>query len=163
MKQATLAPTGSTPKGTCCSVWRNFWAPGADAGQSAIEMALAMPLFFVIVFGMIQASLLLQTYCNATYACRNAARYASIHSSTSLAPSTSSQIQTMVRSGLFLNASITPTITVSYLDPSSLATSTNTVGNLVFVKATWGQRMVIPFITTSAFSVGTQTYKMISR
>ncbi len=122
-----------------------------------------MPLFFATVFGVIQASLLLQTYCNATYACRNAARYASIHSSTSLAPSTSSQIQTMVQSGLFLNASITPTVTVNYVNPITLSAGTNTVGNLVFVKATWSQSLVIPLIHTSSFSVGTQTYKMISR
>jgi Flp pilus assembly protein TadG len=126
-------------------------------------MALAMPLFLAIVFGMAQASLLLQTYCNVTYACRNAARYASIHSSTSLAPSTASQIQAMVQAGLFVNPSITPTVTVSYVNPTNLSATTNTIGNLVFVKATWGQSLSIPFMKTSSFSVGTQTYKIISR
>jgi Flp pilus assembly protein TadG len=145
------------------SVRRRLRAFGGEAGQAAIEMAFVLPLFLATVFGMMQSALLLQTYCNATYACRNAARYASIHSSTSLAPSTASQIQTMVQTGLFLNASIRPTITVSYLNPNNFAVATNTVGNLVNVKATWGQSMVIPFMNTGSFTVTTQTYKMISR
>jgi Flp pilus assembly protein TadG len=138
-------------------------------------MALAMPLFLATVIGLIQASLLLQTYCNATYACRNAARFASMHSTTSLAPSNSTQIQAMVQSGLFLNATITPTISVNYFNASNLAAGTpnvcnppvnsnlNVVGNVVCVKVTWNQGLIIPFITTSGFSVGTQAYKIISR
>jgi Flp pilus assembly protein TadG len=148
----------------------------SEAGQAALEMAMAMPLCLAVVFGMIQSALVLQTYCNATYACRNAARYASIHSSTSLAPSTASQIQTMVKSGLFLNASITPTVTVGYstgawvsgtaptfCNTPSSCNSYNVVGNLVVVKATWSQSMTIPFMPTSGFTVGTQTYKLITR
>jgi hypothetical protein len=112
---------------------------------------------------MFQSSLLLETYCNATYACRNAARYASLHSSTSLAPSTSAQIQTMVQSQLFLNSSIRPTITVTYVNPSTFATSTNTIGNLVEVQVTWNQNFIVPFVKTSSVSVGTQTFKTIAR
>jgi hypothetical protein len=86
-----------------------------------------------------------------------------LHSLTALAPSTASQVQTMVQSSLFQYSSITPTVTVSYLNPTNLATATNAVGNLVCVKASWTQRMYIPFMTTSNFTVGTQTCKIISR
>jgi Flp pilus assembly protein TadG len=147
----------------------------AETGQAALEVALAVPLFLAVVFGVIQASLLLQTYCNATYACRNAARYASLHSTTSLAPSSSPQIQSMVQSGLFLNASITPTISVNYFNSSNLASGTtnlclppvnsslNVVGNVVCVQATWKQQLKIPFLSNNSVSVSTQTYKIISR
>jgi Flp pilus assembly protein TadG len=134
-----------------------------EPGQAALEMAFAMPLFLAVVFGMIQCSLVLQSYCNATYACRNAGRYAMLHSLTALAPSSVTDIQTMVKSSLFQYSSVQPTVTVSYLNPSNLATATNAVGNLVCVKATWSQRFYIPFMTTSSFTIGTQTCKMISR
>jgi len=147
----------------------------AEAGQAALELALAMPLFLAIVFGVIQSSLLLQTYCNATYACRNAARYASLHSTTSLAPSTSTQIQSMVQSGLFLNTSIKPTISVNYFNASNLAagtpnlcagtpdSSSNVIGNVVCVQASWSQTLNIPFLSNNSVSISTQTYKIISR
>jgi Flp pilus assembly protein TadG len=134
-----------------------------EPGQAALEMAFAMPLFLAVVFGMIQCSLVLQSYCNATYACRNAGRYAMLHSLTALAPSTASDIQTMVKSSLFQYSSTTPTISVSYLNPTNLAATTNSVGNLVCVKASWSQKMYIPFMTTSSFTIGTQTCKIISR
>jgi Flp pilus assembly protein TadG len=142
---------------------RHLRALREEPGQAALEMALALPLVLTILFGMFQSSLLLETYCNATYACRNAARYASLHSSTSLAPSTSAQIQTMVQSQLFLNSSIRPTITVTYVNPSTFATSTNTIGNLVEVQVTWNQNFIVPFVKTSSVSVGTQTFKTIAR
>jgi Flp pilus assembly protein TadG len=134
-----------------------------EPGQAALEMAFAMPLFLAVVFGMIQCSLVLQSYCNATYACRNAGRYAMLHSLTALAPSTASDIQTMVKSSLFKYSSIQPTVTVSYLNPTNLATSSNAVGQLVCVKASWSQKMYIPYMTTSSFTIGTQTCKIISR
>lgn len=143
-----------------------------EQGQSAIEMAMAMPIFLMVVIGMVQTALVVQTYCNATYACRNAARYAALHSTTSLAPITSSGVQTMVQGGLFLSGTISPTITVQYSTgpfilgstPSfSSSSSNNIIGNLVLVKATWSQTISIPFISPISFSVGTQTTKLISR
>jgi Flp pilus assembly protein TadG len=143
-----------------------------EQGQSAIEMALAMPIFLMVVIGMVQVALVVQTYCNATYACRNAARYAALHSTVSLAPITASGVQTMVKGGLFLSGTITPTVTVQYstgpfvlgsTPTFSTSSSNNVIGNLVLVKATWGQTITIPFIAPITFSVGTQTTKLISR
>jgi len=163
------------------SGWRSLWyglrAMRGDSAQATIEMMVSLSLFLGVVFGIAQSSLLLQKYCNATYACRNAARYASIHSTTSLAPSTSTQIQTMVQSSLFLNSSITPTINVNYFNASNLNSSStnlcappvnsslNVVGNVVCVQASWSQNLKIPFLNTNAnsFTVSTQSYKVISR
>jgi len=157
------------------SVRRKLAGLCAEQGQAALEMALAMPLCLMVVIGMIQTSLMLQTYCNATYACRNAARYASLHSTTSLAPSTSTQIQSMVQSGLFLNVSITPTISVNYFNASKLSSSStnlcsgtpdsslNVIGNVVCVQASWNQTLTIPFMSNNSISISTQTYKIISR
>lgn len=151
------------------SVWRRL--RHEEQGQSAIEMALAMPLFLMVVFGMVETAIVMQTYCNATYACRNAARYAALHSPSSLAPTTAAQVHTMVQSGLFLNAAISPTITVQYSTatfssstaPTFSSGGTNAIGYLVQVKATWSQTMTIPLIAPISFTVGTQATRLISR
>jgi Flp pilus assembly protein TadG len=146
-----------------------------ESAQATIEMMVSLPLFLLVVFGMIQCSLMLEGYCNATYACRNAARYASVHSSTSLAPSVSTDIQTVVKSNLLMGASITPTINVNYFNASNLSSSStnlcappvnsslNVVGNIVCVQASWSQSLNIPFFTSYPFAVSTQTYRVISR
>jgi hypothetical protein len=161
------------------SGWRRVWcrlrAMRGESAQATIEMIVSLSLFTLTVFGMIQCSVVLEHYCNATYACRNAARYASIHSSTALAQSTSTDIVSMVQSSLFLSASITPTINVNYFNASLLSSSStnlcappvtsnlNVVGNIVCVQASWSQSLNIPFLTSHTYSVSTQTYKVISR
>ena len=156
---------GAVPDGTALSLPRRRWLKlvHEETAQAALEMAFAVPLFLALVFGTIQCSLVMQSYCNATYACRNMGRYAMLHSSTSLAPSTATQIQSMVQSKLFLNSAIQPAVAVSYLNPTTFAASTNVVGNLVCVKATWNQSIPIPFITTNSFTIMTQSCKIISR
>jgi Flp pilus assembly protein TadG len=125
-------------------------------------LAFALPVLFTVIIGVLQYSLVLFTYCNATYACRIAARYASLHSSTSLAPSTSSQIQSLVTSNLFLSSAITPTVNVTYVTPA-LVSSTNIVGNVVEVTVSWNQTVAIPFMSSKSLSISSQAYRIISR
>ncbi len=134
----------------------------AESGQTAVEMAVVLPTAFLLLFGSIQYSITLFTYCNVTYACRNAARYASVRSSSSLSPATVAQVQSVVTSSLFLNTSITPTVAVTYLTPT-LATGTDTVGDFVEVSASWNQTILVPFLSHQSVSVGTRAYRMITR
>lgn len=127
-----------------------------------IETAVALPIFFVVVFGIFEFSLVLLTYCNATLACTQAARYGSLHSGSSLSAATTSQLKSMVTSKLFLGSSITPTVTVSYLT-SNLQTGTNTVGNLIMVRASWSQTVTIPFAASNSFSIASQDVRQITR
>jgi Flp pilus assembly protein TadG len=157
MTRATSSSTASP-----VSLWRRLSAFGCQSGQAALEMAVALPVFLLLVFGVAQCSFLLMTYCNATYACRNAARYAALHSSTSLLPASSTQIRSMVQSGLILSASITPTITVNYVN-SNLGAGTNDIGNMVLVQVTWSQGLIIPFSSARTLTVGTHTYRPITR
>jgi Flp pilus assembly protein TadG len=135
----------------------------ADSGSALLEMAVSLPLFLLVVFGLFEYSIVLFTYCNATYACRNSARYASMHSSSSLSPASVSQIQTMTKSLLFLSSALTPTVNVSYLNLTTGATATNTVGNVVEVTVSWTQTVKVPFGLSQSVSVATQGYQIISR
>jgi Flp pilus assembly protein TadG len=133
-----------------------------NSGQTVVETALVLPTFFLLIFGFMQYSIVLFTYCNATFACRYAARSASVCSSTSLSPATVSHVQGLVTSRLFLNGAITPTVGVTYLTPA-LATGSNTVGNYVEVSVTWSQTVKVPFMANQSVSIGTQGYRTITR
>jgi hypothetical protein len=127
------------------------------------ELALSLPMFFLIIFATFEYSVVLFTYCNATYACRNCARYASMHSSASLKPASALQVEALVSSGLFLSTAITPTVNVTYINPSTGATTTNTIGNLVEVSTNWSQTVKLPWGSTKTFTVSTEAYQMITR
>jgi Flp pilus assembly protein TadG len=131
-------------------------------GDGTIETAVVLPLFVLIVFGTAQYAIVLLTFCNATYACRLASRYASMHSASSLAPDTVSQIQGLVTSRLFVNPLITPTVSVNYYT-QSLSAGSNIVGNVVEVSVTWSQTLNLAFMNSESFSISTQNYKVITR
>ena len=133
-----------------------------QTGTELLELALALPIFLLLFFGAVQFSIVLMTYCNATYASRNVARYASQHSNTSIAPATTSQLQGLVTSQLFLASGITPTVTVTCLTSNGSAGS-NTIGNSVTIKVVWSQTLTIPFAPTFNFSVGSQARRLIER
>jgi Flp pilus assembly protein TadG len=146
----------------CARLHRLLRRAGGRSGQTVVETALVLPTFFLLLVGSIQYSILLFTYCNATYACRYAARYASVRSSSSLSPATVAQVKSLVTSSIFLNSAITPSVGVTYLTPA-LATGTNTVGNFVGVSASWNQTMLIPFMSNKSISISTQEYRIITR
>ena len=67
-----------------------------DRGGAALEMALVLPVFFVLLFGLFSFAIILFGYGNATYASRAGARFASLHSTTSLSPCTTTSVQNFV-------------------------------------------------------------------
>lgn len=135
----------------------------STAGSVALETAFTLPIFLVVVFGIFEFSMVLLTYCNVTTACSQAARYASLHSGSSLSPATTTQLQSMVASKLFAGASVTPNnVTVTYLTPG-LAAGTNTVGDLVMIKASWSQTVTLPFTSANSFTIGSQDVRSITR
>ncbi len=127
-----------------------------------LEMAVALPVFMMLMIGTFQLAIVLLTFCNATLACSQAARYASLHSSTSVAPASTSQIQSFVMSKLFIGRSINPTVNVLYTTASQ-GTGSNVIGNMVTVNVSWSQTIAIPFASTYSFSVGSQDIRVITR
>lgn len=58
---------------------------GNRRGASAVEFALLLPLFLLLVFGIIEFGLLMKDYLTVSHAAREAARYASVMSAFSTA------------------------------------------------------------------------------
>jgi Flp pilus assembly protein TadG len=135
---------------------------GDAAGDELVEVAISLPIFLLAAFGLCQFAILFFSYINATYECRAAARYASTHSSASLSPVTTAQIQGLVTSSLYLNTAITPNVAVSYYTPT-MAAGSNVIGNVVEVNVTWTQTFKSPYFKQKNISVGTQAYRVILR
>jgi Flp pilus assembly protein TadG len=126
-----------------------------QSGGTLLEMALTLPPFFLMLFGLFEFSIILFGYCSATFACREAARYASVHSSTSLAPCTSSAIKTLVASQIWA-----PTATVTVTPTWA---GGNTIGQTVSIAVTVAYPLGLTVISTSTITVGGSATRTIIR
>jgi len=126
------------------------------SGQALIEMAVVLPVFFLLLFGLFSFSIILFGYGNASFACRLGARYASLHSSTSLAPCSSSSITSLVTPYLWAGAQNQVTVATNW-SPG------NTVGSTVSVSVTIVYPTGIPFSALTQVKVGSTAQRTIMR
>jgi Flp pilus assembly protein TadG len=127
-----------------------------DSGATALEIALILPAFFLLLFGLFYFSITLFGYLNATYASRAAVRYASVHSSTSLSPATATTVQAVTTPYLPSAPLATPTVTTTW-------TPSNTVGSTVSVTIKLVYTVGIPFTTLKTVTVGSTAQRTIVR
>jgi len=93
-----------------CSAWRR-WRAGRQSGQSLVEFALILPIMLVLLFGVIDVSMLLTTKNSVAYASRQGARLLAAYGPTSPISTTAdpdplilnSITDTLTGSGLSLN------------------------------------------------------------
>lgn len=105
---------------------------GDSCGQSLIEVALLLPIVFLLTFGLVQFCLLVFSLGNANFACRVASRYASVHSLSSYTPATQQNLLNVIAPYIYPYPSNTYGVTVSYVN-QDLSRGTNTVGCRVIV------------------------------
>jgi len=127
-----------------------------ERGDTVLETALVLPVFLLLLFGLFNFSIVLFGYCNATFASRAAARFASLHSSTSLVPSTTATVTAVVTP--FVNVTPGAVATVTPTWPSG-----NTVGNTVSVSVKLVFSTQIPFSTLKTVTVGSTAQRVIMR
>lgn len=125
----------------------------SESGSTIVEFALVLPVALLLLFGMVQCSIALFDFCSATFACRVAARYASLHSASSVVPATAGSIESTARKFLWGTPG---TVSVS----SSWAPS-NVVGGMVTVTIREDLPLSIPFSSISSFTVGSTTQRVI--
>ena len=126
------------------------------SGQALIEMAVVLPVFFLLLFGLFSFSIILFGYGNASFACRLGARYASLHSSTSLAPCSSSSITSLVTPYLWAGAQNQVTVATNW-SPG------NTVGSTVSVSVSIVYPTGIPYFSLTQVTVGSTAQRTIMR
>jgi len=103
-----------------------------DAGQSLIEMAVVLPTFFLLLFGLFQFSIILFGLGNATFAARAAARYASVNSASSLSPCSTASITAIAMQYLPLAPADTVTVSPTWSAGNSIGSSVTVVVKIVY-------------------------------
>jgi Flp pilus assembly protein TadG len=126
------------------------------SGATALETALVLPVFFLLLFGLMYFAIALFGYCNATYSSRAAARYASLHSSTSLSPCTAVSVQSVIAPYLAATPAAASTVSTTW-------SPANTVGATVTVSVTMVYSVAIPFSSLKTLTVGSVAKRTIIR
>lgn len=127
-----------------------------ELGSTVLETAFVLIPFLLLLFGLFSFSIVLFGYCNATFSSRAAVRYASVHSSTSLAPCTIASVTAVITPYLAVTPGATITVTPAW--PSG-----NTVGSTVTVSVKLVYSMGIPFTTLKTVTVGSTAQRTITR
>ena len=122
---------------------RNAAAEGLrdESGQSLIELALILPSFFLLMFGLINFCMIMFGLGNLSFASRQAVRYACLHSNTSTLPVDQTRIDAMVAPYVFKYPSNT------YSDQLYYPGGSNMVGATATVNITITYKVVLPYLT----------------
>ena len=121
-------------------------------GQALVEFALVLPVFLLIVFGVLDAGRLIVTYNTVSNAARNAARVAIVNQSTAgtstcdTTSPTAWSVGCAVASGV--GATILPAdVTVTYRDPTDTGPCASMAIGCIAVVTVSGQwRPITPII-----------------
>ena len=123
-------------------------------GAAMIEMALVLPVYFLLVYGVFQICFVLFGYCNATYACRVAARYAAVNGTGNTYQCTAADVKNVATPYLWGAPKNGTTITTTW--PTD-----HNPGSLVIVRIILVYPTAIPFSKLSQITVGTSSQAII--
>ncbi|HWP00517.1 MAG TPA: TadE family protein [Methylococcus sp.] len=91
-----------------------------ERGAQVVEFALVLPLFFALLFSLIEFSHAIWVYGSAAYGAREGTRFAMVHGSTSSTPATDADVRARVRTIAGLrSAAVTTTWPDGNNDPGS--------------------------------------------
>jgi Flp pilus assembly protein TadG len=125
-------------------------------GNTLVEVAVILPTLFLFLLGLFDFSIVLFGYSNVTYASRAAVRYASLHSSTSMAPSNAAAVQNVVTQYLWGAPAGGVTITTTW-------SPANTVGSTVNVLVRVVYPVSVPLLTLRQITVSSSAQRTIQR
>ncbi len=129
----------------------------SEDGGAVLEVALVMPVFLLMVVGAMQFAIVLFGYCSGSLAVRNAARYASVHSGTSLSPATTATVQQAITPWLWMGSVLgAPVVAVSW--PSG-----NTIGAPVRISLTQTYSTLLPFASKPQLAISCSASRLIVR
>jgi len=89
---------------------------GRQTGQSLTELAIVLPLFLVVTFGIIDASRLIYAYNAVSLSAREGVRWAVVRGATSGRPASAADVSNFVRS---MSAGVPVDVSVSWDPPGN--------------------------------------------
>jgi Flp pilus assembly protein TadG len=122
-----------------------------QGGQALTEFALVVPLFFILVFGVIQMGILLGGQIGLTNTAREVARYASTVAAGSQTNATITTFANpmLQRSIPAYNAGAVSTVTYCwYLNPVTATNPVATYSQKVIVSIRYGHTLFVPLVGT---------------
>lgn len=103
-------------------------------GQSLVEFSIILPLLLLIIMGIVEFGMMLNSYLTLNNAARDGARYGVIGNS-------NAQIQSMITSSSPSLNSADLTITITPADGSRIS------GNTLTVNLTYNYKLTVPIIS----------------
>ena len=117
-------------------------------GQSLVEFALVLPVFMLLVFGILDGGRAIVAYNDVSQSTRNVARVASVScfdTATRCSSASGTPIGNAMAGQVSTSGPITWTVTC--IDPNTNATATNcTAGDIIRVRADASVTLVTPLI-----------------
>jgi Flp pilus assembly protein TadG len=123
-------------------------------GAATVEMALVLPVYLALCWGIIVFSFILFGFCNATYASRVAVRYAAFHGSSSHSPCTTAQVQAIATQYLFGAPKNGFTVTPSWPNGSDIYDWATVTITITYPTG-------IPYFSLKSVTVGATATEMI--
>jgi Flp pilus assembly protein TadG len=147
-------------------------------GQALVEFALVAPIFFLLLFGIIESGRFILYYETLSNATREGARYAIVHGSNSLCPSgpmppgqaapiscydaTGANVAQRVKDSSFGLLGSAVTVTTSWLASDGVTVGNNGRDNNVRVAASYTYRTIIPLVPLPAITISAESNLVIN-
>jgi Flp pilus assembly protein TadG len=127
-----------------------------ESGNTIIESALALVVFLMMLFGIMDLGRMVWTYNTLSQAARVDARYAIVHGNASGSVASSSDVSNVVRGQ------------VIGLDPSTLVVTTTWTpdknpGSAVKVQTSYSFAFLLPYLPNRSIALGSFSQMVISR
>lgn len=143
-----------------------------------VEFALIAPVFFLLLFAVIEAGRFILFYETLSNATREGARYAIVHGSNSYCPSgpmppgmsapiscydaTGANVAQRVKDSSFGLLGSAVTVTTSWLASDGVTTGNNGRDNNVRVHASYTYHALVPIVPLPAISMSAESYLVIN-
>jgi Flp pilus assembly protein TadG len=141
-------------------------------GAAIVEQALLLPVLLAILFGIIDMSRALYSYTYVSYIAREATRWASVRSSSSMNGSSTGHVQGFVAHvvGLGLDDRAI-TSTTNYiappnntpLCPGGTGNANNKPGCIVQVTVNYDFRFIMPFLPSAPLTLSSESQMLITQ
>jgi Flp pilus assembly protein TadG len=131
----------------------------SERGQALVEFALAIPVVFAVIFGIIDFGRALYTYDLVTSAARMGSRYAMVHGpgcTGTNCPASSAQIQTYVRSIVSGVTATQVSVTATWPAATGCASSAPAAQCPVLVTVSYPFQFVLSFNRTITMTSASQ-------
>jgi Flp pilus assembly protein TadG len=125
------------------------------SGQTYVEFAFCAVVLLMIIFGLVNFSLVLYAYNFVSYAAREGTRFASVHGSANPSPAHATDISNLITTEAYgLNA--------KNLKVTASWSPNNQPGSIVAVQVKYTFYFMMPFVALQPVSLSSSSKMMIS-